>query len=373
MAQYTRADFTGTLQVGIAFRTLNTDNLFEGSVAYFRDTTPYTDTSPVATSPWIAIDQNTLDAVTAILLQLILEGTATIKFQWALNNGAFNGTFLTPAQLLAALVGQSITNHTNSLRLMAQFNSDTTDQAAMLVPQTKAEVDAIVSGDFPAETDVRLGVDYDNAVLTGSLIVPAVGDVREGVGVDATVGTYEPADEADVLLDVQYGADGTEFTGSLLRYAVPTDASDTLRQRIMDTIETRMGTILVSNGFKTNVGQNVFPWSELGINNTKLPALIIRDVDDDPDQEVIRIVDNILTVQVIALTTKSATSEQEVREIIADVIKAVGVDETWGDLAEFTLLPPAGMEALQLEKKLFGSQIDLVVEYTTGRFDPFGR
>lgn len=150
-------------------------------------------------------------------------------------------------------------------------------------------------------------------------------------------------------------------------------AGDTVRQKIMDAIDTRLQSILIANGFKTNAGQNVFPWQEYGVTNTKLPALLIRDVDDDPDQETVGNVDNILTVQVIALTAKSATSDQQVREMIADVIVAVGVDETWGDLAEFTLLPPAGMELLQLEKKLFGAQIDLLIEYQTARFNPFGR
>lgn len=103
----------------------------------------YSNTSPVATSPWFAIDQNTLDAVTAILLQLILEGTATIKFQYGLNNGAFNGSFLTPAQVLAALVSQSITDKSDSMRLMFQFNSNGFEQAAILLPETRVEASGI--------------------------------------------------------------------------------------------------------------------------------------------------------------------------------------------------------------------------------------
>ena len=114
-----------------------------GAGGFIEDVGPFSTASPASTSPWFAIDQNTLDAVTAILLQLILEGTATIKFQWALNGGAFNGSFLTPAQLLAALVSQSITDKDKSMRLMSQHNSNSTDQAAMLLPQTKVEASGI--------------------------------------------------------------------------------------------------------------------------------------------------------------------------------------------------------------------------------------
>lgn len=203
--------------------------------------------SPAATSPWFAIDQNTLDAVTAILLQLILEGTATIKFQWALNNGAFNGSWLTPAQLLAALNGLTITDHTNSMRLMSQHNSNGTDQAAMLLPQTKAEASGVTAAcDYPIEANVRLGVDYDSGNLTGSAAIPGASDVRDGVSTDDTVGTaaipgandvrlavptddtvgnYVPAEEGNHALGDSYGSFGSEFTGTkaLTPYKLPVE------------------------------------------------------------------------------------------------------------------------------------------------------
>ena len=195
----------------------------------------YSQASPVATSPWFAIDQNTLDAITAILLQLILEGTSTIKFQWALNNGAFNGSFLTPAQLLAALVGQSITDKTNSMRLMAQFNSNGDDLPRILLPQTKAEASGVSGGSQAAIEDVRNGTIYNDGALTGTAFIPAKADTRSGtpvddgvgtlavappsdvrlnVATDDTVGNYVPAIEANHALGDSYGSLGTEFTGT---------------------------------------------------------------------------------------------------------------------------------------------------------------
>jgi hypothetical protein len=90
----------------------------------------YSSSGPVARSPWIAIDQNTLDATTAITIIenaiAILQGksTGTNLFQYALNNGTFNGIWLTLAQLNAALVGQTIIDKQNSLRLEVKMNSD---------------------------------------------------------------------------------------------------------------------------------------------------------------------------------------------------------------------------------------------------------
>jgi len=50
------------------------------------------------------------------------------------------------------------------------------------------------AGDYPSEDDVRDGVDYDSAAMTGNMTLPAVGDVRDGT---------------------TYGTDGTEFEGTL--------------------------------------------------------------------------------------------------------------------------------------------------------------
>ncbi len=150
-------------------------------------------------------------------------------------------------------------------------------------------------------------------------------------------------------------------------------AGDTVRQKIMDAIDTRLQTILIANGYKTDAGLKVFAWKDFGMDDADLPALVYKDIIDDPDQVTIGNVDNTLLVEVTALAAKGSTSDEQIREMIADVIKAVGVDETWGDLAEFTLLPSASMEVEQLEKKIFGAQVDLRIEYQTARFDPFGR
>ena len=99
----------------------------------------YSTTSPVAESPWIAIDQNTLDATTPISIQendiatLLGQSTGSIKYQYALNNGAFNGSWLTQAALITALQSQAITDHTNSLKIKAQMISDGTQAADIVI------------------------------------------------------------------------------------------------------------------------------------------------------------------------------------------------------------------------------------------------
>jgi len=77
-----------------------------------------------------------------------------------------------------------------------------------------------LDGDHAADTDVRLGVDYANATLTGKLDLPAIADVRLGVDFDnaTKTGLLDVDDEAnlptttDVLEPVTYGS-LLQFTG----------------------------------------------------------------------------------------------------------------------------------------------------------------
>ncbi len=160
------------------------------------------------------------------------------------------------------------------------------------------------------------------------------------------------------------------------RYRVTTSASDTLRQRIIDAIDARLKTITIANNYKTDIkdadgNPSVYAWEEFGLDDDRLPALVYKDVDEEPDQVTVDNVDNTLTVEVYALAIKGTTSEAKIREMISDVIKCVGVDETWGNLAEFTLLPTAAIAVDQPEKKIFGAQVNFIVEYQSERFNSF--
>ena len=100
--------------------------------------------------------------------------------------------------------------------------------------------------DPPAESDVRFGTIYEGGSRTGSAHITTEPDPREGVLVDATVGTlavapandvrlnvptddtvgnYVPADEDNHLLGDSYGSLGTEFTGTkaLTSFQLPVD------------------------------------------------------------------------------------------------------------------------------------------------------
>lgn len=62
-------------------------------------------------------------------------------------------------------------------------------------PKSKIVFVSAIGADFPSENDVRAGVVYDAGSQTGNMTEPSPADVKIGI---------------------QYGANGTEFTGTLV-------------------------------------------------------------------------------------------------------------------------------------------------------------
>ena len=70
---------------------------------------------------------------------------------------------------------------------------------------------------LPAASDVRLAVAFDALdSQIGLIAVPVPGRVISGYAVDQTVGTFAYPLENQVLNNVDYGADGNEFTGTVI-------------------------------------------------------------------------------------------------------------------------------------------------------------
>lgn len=86
----------------------------------------------------------------------------------------------------------------------------------------------------PAAQNVRFGT----AVLdsTGTCRVPSPDDVQQGVAVDATTGNFAVPLPTDVRSGLQYGAHGTEFTGTLATLS-PDSFADAVLSRSVAHVE----------------------------------------------------------------------------------------------------------------------------------------
>ena len=146
--------------------------------------------------------------------------------------------------------------------------------------------------------------------------------------------------------------------------------TDSRRQQIIDKIKTLLATVTIANGYKTNVGSNVFEWKSIAFQDTEIPGIDVRD----PSEEVETRGSNhfyTLTIEIEAKVSASTTTN-EAREVLADIQTLMGKNLTLDNLAH--LVKPIQNELIEFEKtnKKFGSVlIRLEIEYATKAFQPY--
>lgn len=145
---------------------------------------------------------------------------------------------------------------------------------------------------------------------------------------------------------------------------------DSRRQQIIDQIKTLLATVTIANGFKTDVGSNVFEWKSTDFQDTDIPGIDVRDPDEAVETRGGRHFYN-LTIEIEAKVSSSATTN-EAREVLADIQTLMGSNQNLGGLAH--LVRPVQNELLDFEKmnNKFGSVlIRFEVAYATKAFQPY--
>jgi hypothetical protein len=143
------------------------------------------------------------------------------------------------------------------------------------------------------------------------------------------------------------------------------------RQSIVDAVETRFKGIKIASGYHTDVGNNVFVYRDADIEAQELPALNIRDyrtkrIDEVTDATSYDNWDLYFEIELVCAA--GSLTITQVRQIIADVTKAIGVDQTWGALALFTWLQGDEIFMRQEDKKVGGAIINFYVRYRNTKF-----
>ena len=141
--------------------------------------------------------------------------------------------------------------------------------------------------------------------------------------------------------------------------------SDSIRQQIIDKIDTRFKAIKTTGGYKTNIGNNVFDWLGRDLADTELDALIYRDKTNEVIGTEFGAISNRITLEIEIKTKSGSMTARQTRMMIADVYKAIGTDETWGGLAMFTVPRGEVMEQDFADKKIGSATITVEIEYAT--------
>ncbi|MCC7202446.1 MAG: hypothetical protein IT393_07295 [Nitrospirae bacterium] len=148
--------------------------------------------------------------------------------------------------------------------------------------------------------------------------------------------------------------------------------ADSKRQQIVNAIDGKLKTILVSNGYETSLGNNVYEYWDVALEESELPGVIWRDSSEICTPLISDMQDRLLTVS-LTLQAIGADAPKQLRKMIADIEKAIKTDLTWGGLAIDT--DPVNMtEAFEIEHKehLVGAcRIEFTLKYRTGYLNPY--
>ena len=144
--------------------------------------------------------------------------------------------------------------------------------------------------------------------------------------------------------------------------------ADSIRQDIIDALDARLKAIKVSGGYKTNAGLHVFDWLDRDLADTELDAIIYRDRTDDLTPLSTRKFENRVTVEIEAKTKQASGTARRLREIIEDIYKAIGTDETFGGLARSTRPEREEIEIQQQDKISGAATLSISIVYETTKW-----
>lgn len=142
------------------------------------------------------------------------------------------------------------------------------------------------------------------------------------------------------------------------------------RQQIVDAIKLRLAGVTVANGYQTDIGLKQTEWHPgpkgADPEADELPG---HDVRDEVETAAVNnknsgVYDRGLEIVVIAELREPGPGATLARKALEDLIKAVGVDPTWGGLARRTLPMEEDVNVDELGLQIGAARLRFKVEYS---------
>lgn len=142
------------------------------------------------------------------------------------------------------------------------------------------------------------------------------------------------------------------------------------RQQIVDAVKARFALITTANGYQTDIGLKQTEWNPgprgADPEAEELPSHDIRDEDETPEIKDKNSGTYSRSLEIVALgyVRETADGAALTRKALEDMIKAVGVDPTWGGLARRTLPDTDGIAVDSLGQRVGVAHLKFKVEYS---------
>ena len=144
------------------------------------------------------------------------------------------------------------------------------------------------------------------------------------------------------------------------------------RQAICTAIDTRLKTITIVNGYETNLGNNVYEFWDIALEESELPAVIWKDGNESSTLLVTNMQDRTLTIELVLQTT-GVNAPSDLRKMIADIEKAMNIDDTWNNLViNSSVLDIKDVFEIEYQERRIGAcRAAFTVTYRTGYLNSY--
>lgn len=139
----------------------------------------------------------------------------------------------------------------------------------------------------------------------------------------------------------------------------------TIRQQIVNALETKFKTITVANGYATAIGTKVYPWRKTEIDEADLPALCFWDQAADMQRETLGNTTSHTLSVTVALFVTGKTTPAQARDGLNDILKALWTDPLLGGLV-VQYVPKSHELSMEVDGDICGAgQVKFDVTYYT--------
>ena len=143
-----------------------------------------------------------------------------------------------------------------------------------------------------------------------------------------------------------------------------------VRETIFEELVTTFQTILVSNGYNTDIGENVVRWSSVPI--TSLPVVTVSDTSQDVERVSYGEWEHTLSIGVNIIDSGvQSTLETELYSAVDDILNLVASNlestSVWTDVSDAYVNNIEKRLSVENETLLGAMGIDLRVVYSTDR------
>lgn len=142
----------------------------------------------------------------------------------------------------------------------------------------------------------------------------------------------------------------------------------------MDAVDTRFGNITTANGYLTNIGGKYKQWFVTAPDDSQMDMITVRDTIDtqlsDPQGPNSGKHRWALTIVADAIFNPSDTGPVKARQAIADIKKAIAVDQRWGGLATRTQEVSDQIMIQKEGTRVAGAQVIFKIITSRQHFEP---